>query len=271
MIINNIEYKIKEHGVSKLVTDVTPKEGQTFEVETQLEINAKTYELSSRNGSGVYILPLEKDKVWLNFIAEKIIITDSELEKLGNEFEYFIDDLDDLEVIEEDILVADGQFFRCVGSGTTLKKKEDMTYYILLGGKARKIPNYKTLEVMLAERNQTLNSVRVLEKDQCDIIPDGEDMPDRASQWKKEHEDQTNLEKLKELENNAKEAGEMMEEAKGEANKQIEAVKEQAAAAKAEAEAAKAEAKAAEAAAAAAQAEAEAKKAEYEAQINSGT
>jgi colicin import membrane protein len=152
----------------------------------------------------------------------------------------------------------------------------------MVNGIAKKIPNYKTLEVMLAERNQTLLSVRVLEENQCADIPkDNQPIPNKSGAWKKEYADITSIEAFKKLENNAKSAGALVEEAKGQAESQIGAVKAQAAADKAAAEAAKAEAEAAKllsqqaiaeaeaalANAAALQAEAEAKKAEYEALI----
>lgn len=276
-IINNIAYVDKKDSISTLVR--VPQEGQTPLAEPQELIDARQYELSTRNAANAYIIPTNKPQVYLNFIAQKTVVDDSVIENvLDPEFTYFIEEP---LPVPEPFVLADGQFFRCA-SGVTMAK-ENYTYYIMMNGMAKQIPDYKTLEVMLAERNQTLLSVRVLEENLClDIPKDNSPIGSKSSQWKEEFKDITSIEALKELENNAASATSIAEGAKAEADKQIAAVKAQAEQSKAEADAAKAQsqadaaaaqaaiaqAQAAQAAADAAKAQAEAEKAALETEKN---
>ena len=239
--INNIKYDDRVDSNATLIQ--IPIEGQTPLPESQEMINQRSYQLSTRNGANAYIISTDKEKVHLNFIPQKVFVDDTDLiEMIGNDFEYYIDE--EIETIPLFVL-ADGIIFRCVSADSKPKSKENYTYYIMMNGRAKQIPNYKTLEVMLAERNQNLLSVRVLEMAQCQqLIYDPIPVPDKSGSWKEEFEDITNLEALAELENNAKAASAIAEDAKKSAGEQIAAVKAEAEAAKAEAEAAKAEAEA---------------------------
>lgn len=268
IVINGITYTSKASSDAKLIE--IPIEGQTPLPESQQSIDNRSYNLSTRNGANAYIIPTEAEKLYLNFIAQKVAISDHAIaEILQPKFEYFVDEI--LPEVEGFTLV-DGIIFRCVDANSLPKKKEDYQYWIMMNGMKKRIPNYKTLEVMLIERGQTLLAVRVIEKNQCEDIPeDVVPISDKSGAWKEEYADATTMEALSEMENNAAAAGAIVEEAKSQAESQIEAVKAQAAADKAEAEAAKAEADAAKAASEAAIAEADAKKAEYESKINSGT
>ena len=260
--INNITYTSRAESNATLIE--IPVEGQTPLAESQASIDERSYQLSERNGANAYIIPTDKDKVYLNFIAQKVYVTDQALyEVLQPEFEYFLEEVDP---IPDVFILNDGIIFRCVSANSLPVNKEDANYFIMMNGAAKPIPNYKTLEVMLVERGQSLLSVRVLEKKQCDEMPqDPIPVPDKTPAWKEDYEDFTSLEKLKELEENAEEAEAIADAAKASADAQIAAVKEQAAAAKAEAEAAKAEAEAAKAASDAAIAEANAAQAAAEA------
>lgn len=251
--LNEIAYVTRLESDVKLVE--IPEEGQTPIKESQEAIDRQSYELSERNGANNYIVPIEKERVYLNFIGQKTMVFDSEYRAiLAPEFEYFIDE----EIVEEaPFILADGVFFRCASASSKPKAKEDYQYYIMMNGKAQSIPDYKTLEVMLAERNQNLNSVRVIEESECQDLEMDQSIPSKADVWTEAYADQTNLEALAELENNAQQATALVEQAKDEAQKQIDAVKEQAAASKAEAEAAKAQAEQARAEAEAAIAAAE--------------
>lgn len=268
IVINNISYARREESNTTFVE--IPKEGQTVLKESQESINSRNYNLSVRNGANAYIIPVDQEKVYLNFIGQKTIVYDSDISNiLKPEFEFFIDEI----IPEVDpFVLADGMIFRCASASSLPKNKEDYVYYIMMGGEAKKIPNYKTLEVMLAERNQTLLSVRVLEENQCADIVVGSPISNKSSSWVQDFADQTSLEALRELENNAKSAKAIADGAKANAQGQIDAVKAQAAAdaaaadaAKAQADAANASAQAAIAQAAAAQAAAEAAKAEADA------
>ena len=280
---------------AKLAQQEIPKVNETFDNKTEEEIQASiplTADLSVRNYKNTYIIPVEKQRVLVNFIPQKMFVVDTDINSFINtEFNYFIDDYSEGAPPEPFDLI-DGIIFRYVENGP--KAIDQYTYYIMEGGEVKQIPNFKTLEVMLFQRNENYNSVRILEKSQLeDIINNNPvtDIDDMSAVWKAEMEDQVNFGKYLDLTKDAKAAGEIAAAATAEADKNINAYKaerdaEKAKAdqAKAEADAAKAEADAAKAAAAAAeakakqaeaeakqkQAEADAEKAEWEAQ-NSGT
>jgi hypothetical protein len=257
--INGIKYTTRVESSATLIE--IPKEGQTPLPESQELINQRSYQMSERNGVNAYIIPTDKERVYLNFIAQKVSVSDQQLnEIIQPEFEYFLD-------AEEPTIglftLADGIIFRCVSADSVPMSKEDYTYFIMMNGMVKTIPNYKTLEVMLAERGQNLLSVRVLEQQQCDELPkDTTPISDKTSAWNEDYADMTTIERLRELENNAKEASEIAEAAKESAEEQIEAVKAQAAASAAAQAAAEAQAAAAQAASEAAIAEANAASAE---------
>ncbi len=258
-IINDIIYAPRVESNAALI--VIPDEGDTPQPESQEMINARSYELSTRNGANAYIVSTAKDIVYLNFIGQKIQVDDTAIaEVLESEFTYFIEEI----IPDEDpFVISDGIFFRCVTSDSVPLAKEQYTYYIMMDGTAKEIPDYKTLEVMLAERGQNLLSVSVYEEDQCaDLLSAGSGgggsggsspIASKASVWTEDYADSTNLELLAELNESAKAAEELMNSAKEEADKQIATVKAQAEQAQAEAEAANQAAVAAQAQAAAAQ------------------
>ena len=262
--INNIIYTDLLTSNSKLIEFAIPKEGQTFDFLSQDQINSRTFTLSTRNSAGAYNVPLEKDKVYLNFIPKKIFVSDVDVrDYIGNEFTFFV-----VEPVPEPELFAlpEGQIFRCFSSGSLPLPKENYQYWIIENGKKKKIPNYQTLEVMLAERNQTLLSVRVIPEIECEQIPEElqGSIPDKTSSWTEEYSDKTNKELLKELEKSAKDGAAIASAAKQAADAQIAAVKAAEEKAKAQADQAKMEAAAAKAASDAAIAEANAKQAEAE-------
>lgn len=263
--INNIKYVDKLSSNAKLIVDSLPQTGQTPLAFSQDAINSQTYPLSIRNSAGAYLLPVDRAEVFLNFIPMKRMVFDAEFRtQLDIDFTYFTPPVTPP---PELYTLPDGFFFRCAGEGP--KPKEQYTYYIMRDGVAEQIPNYKTLEVMLAERGQTLLSVRVIEENQCNEIPKQGIGLDLESQWTEDYKDQTNPEVLKEMEGNVKSGAAIADAAKAAADQQIAAVKaaeekakEEATAAKAKSMADKATADAAIAQAQAAQAAAEAAKAQ---------
>lgn len=275
LTINNLIYLDQFNSPASLISYKIPKEGQTYDYQSQDQIDKQYYTLSSRNGSGTYNIPTEKDKVFLNYVPKKVFVSDASIKDyLETEFTYFIPE----EIIAPDkFTLGEGQIFRCVASDSLPLPKEGYTYYIIEGGKKKVIPNYKTLEVMLAERNQTLLSVRVISELECDQIELlDEPIPDKSGLWKEDYADQTNFEKLKQLDQNVKDGAKIAEGAKAAADQQIAAVKAAEEKAKAEADAAKAKSLADKAAAdlaiaqaEQAKAEADAKKAEYDLKLNS--
>lgn len=264
LTLNNIKYIDKLSSNSKLVEQVKGIEGQTIMQQDQATLDSQTYELSTRNGAGSYLIPTEKDIVYLNFIPQKTLVFDSSIqEQLNPQFTYFLD-----EVIPEPDLytLPTGQIFRCSSLHASPQSKENYTYYIMENGKKKRIPNYKTLEVMLAERNQSLLSVRVIAESECSQIPeDVQSINDKEASWNEEYKDQTNPEVLKEMEGQVKSGAAIADAAAAAASTQIAAVKAAEEKAKAQADQAKAEAVAATAASQAAIAQAQAAQAAAEA------
>ena len=279
-IINDITYTDQFSSNAKLIEFVLPKEGQTFEFVSQDNLDKRTYPLSGRNGSGASVIPVELDNVYVNFIPVKTYVSDMNLRDNNDvNFSYFVPPV----VIPPDAFtLPDGQIFRCVSPNSTPTSKEGYTYYVVDQGQKKRIPNYKTLEVMLAERNQTLLSVRVIPESQCSQIPeDLNPVSDKQSSWNEDYADQTNFEALKALDANVKSGAAVADAATASANQQIAAVKAAEEKAKAQADAAKAQsdadkaaanaaiaqAQAAQAAADAAKAQADATKAALDAQL----
>jgi len=274
--INDITYIDQINSNAKLLEVLIPKEGQTADFISQDGIAARNYTLSSRNGAGAYNLPTDKEKVYLNYIPKKVFVTDSNIKDYVDvDFNYFVPPAI---IVPDKFSLIEGQIFRCFDKNSLPLPKEDYTYWIIEDGKKRKIKNYKTLEVMMAQRGITLLSVRVIPESQCNQIDEISDaagaIPDKTGSWNEDFSDKTNAELLKKLDANAKSGAAIAEGAKAAATQQIDAVKAQAAADKAAADQAKAEAAAAKAAseaaiaqAAAAQAASEAAKAASEAAI----
>lgn len=272
LVLNNITYIDKLSSNSKLIEQVKGIEGQTALQQDQETLDSQTYQLSTRNSAGSYLVPTEKEIVYLNYIPQKRLVFDTSIqEQLDPQFTYFLD-----EVIPEPELftLPDGQIFRCASPNSSPQSKESYQYWIMDNGKKKAIPNYKTLEVMLATQGKSLLSVRVITEKQCEEIPEAMDsVQDKANSWTDEYKDQTNPEVLKEMEGQVKSGAAIADAASASANQQIAAVKAAEEKAKAQADAAKAEAQAATAAsqaaiaqAQAAQAAAEAAKAEADAQ-----
>lgn len=260
IILNDIKYVDQFTSNAKLIE--IPLEGQTQEFVYQAIIDSQNYTLSTRNGANVYTIPTNQENVYVNFVPKKVLVTDTNLKSyINTNFEYFLA----AEIIPPELFtLPDGQIFRCVSESSLPLPKEQYTYYLMVNGIAKEIPNYKTLEVILAERNQTLLSVRVITGDQCSEIPkptpspDNPAFPDKSSSWNSSMADQTTNEILNALNANVQSGAAIAEDATAAASTQIAAVQAQAAADQAAAQAAQAQATAATAASQAAQTQAQA-------------
>lgn len=270
-------------STSTLVQASTPNEMQSQTIQTQQEIDQSTYPTSERNFRKSYIIPTEKDSVYLNFVAEKQFISDNSLHTVVDaSFSYFIEQAP-LTIIP--LTYPDGTIFRCASQG--VRKIEDYTYYIMQNSIGQPIPNWKSVEVLMAERGITSSAIRVLESSECRQMVIGPSADDLSSSWDSSMQDLTNAQQLAKLTENAQTAQQIVAGAQAEATKQVNAVQaqadadkaaaaasaQQAAAAQAasaaaivQASAQQAQAAAAQAAAEAAKAEAEAAKAEFESQ-----
>ena len=212
LTLSNIIYSDLANSQAKLVQTLIPVEGQTYEYLPQDMINAQNYTLSKRNSSGAYILPTEKEKLYLNFIPIKTLATDQNInDYIERQFTYFVPD----EIIPPDpFTLPDGTIFRCVSKDSTPEPKESYVYWIVEEGMKKLIPNYKTLEVMLFERNQNLLSVRIVQENQCNDILEGDPIPDKSGSWSDDMKDQTNFEALKGLQGSVKSGQALAEGAK---------------------------------------------------------
>lgn len=265
--LSKIIYSDLANSNAKLVSGILPKEGQTWEYMPQSQIDAQSYTVSQRNSSGAYLIPTEKQKLYLNFIPIKTLVSDPNIKDyIETEFTFFVP----AEIIPPDpFTLPDGTIFRCVSDQSLPGTKESYVYWIIDEGIKRLIPNYKTLEVMMAERNLNLLSVRIVQENQCSEILEGNPIEDKSASWSEDFKDQTNFELLKGLEASVKSGAQIANDAKASAGEQIAAVKAEADANKAAAEAAKAEAEAAKAASEQAIIEAQAQIAAIQAQQKS--
>jgi len=267
LTISNIKYKDFQSSNATLVA--VPIDAQFPVYIPQGQLNAMSYQLSVRNGSGAYLVKTEAPKTYLNFVPRKVHVSDTTIKDyLSTDFEYFVEAV----IIPPDpFSLPEGQLFRCVSEDSTPLPKDQYSYFIIEDGMKRLIPNYLTLEVILFEKNSSLLSVRIIQENECSDIEEGSPFPDKSGAWTDDMEDQTNFEALKGLEASVKSGAALAEGAKAEAGAQIAVVKAQAEASKAEAEAAKAEAEASALAAQAAIAEANAAQAAAElAILNAG-
>ena len=291
-----MEYKIKlpDSNIDYLEFSDLKFLKYTPETETQVVIYPNNIDynkgilnyLSTRNFKNSYQVDMTRDKVLTQLLPQKKLLTDKNIKYyLDTNFNYFVNLDSDFIDGELPFTIAEGLIFRFT---EPFKPIDQYTYYIMGDNKVEQIPNFKTLEVMLAQRNQNYLSVRVIEKSQLDDIL--KEFPlskkeDMSASWSESLKDQLNFANYLDLKQSAKSAGAMVEAAAAEADKNIKAVKAEKDAEKAKADQAKAEADAAKAAANAAieqakadqakanaaeaeakqkQAEADAKKAEFE-------
>jgi hypothetical protein len=83
-----------------------------------------------------------------------------------------------------------------------LKDNRAYTYYIVREGIGRKIPDFKTLEVMLTEKGISYTSIFALEEADCKEIPIGDPLPSRAGEWSSDLGDSTGYTTLANLADN---------------------------------------------------------------------
>ncbi len=247
----------------KLVQSTIPSSPEPF-------IRYPTYQINNRNSNNYYLLTISEQKQYINFIGLKSHIQDNQLNTIiDTDFNYFIDVIP---VEPDKFTLPEGTIFRCVSTQTAPSTSAaNYIYYIIENNAKRKIPNYKTLEVILNMFSMTLLSVKVITDNQCEDIELGDDYPDKSVQWTEAISDQTNIEALNKLTDNAKSGTQIANAASAAAASEISAVKAAESAAQAQAQAAEAASQAALAQAQAAIAEAEAKKAELDLAIAAAT
>ena len=111
LTLSNISYQDKFSSNVKLIS--IPVEGQTYDFILQDGIDQQNYTLSSRNGAGSYLIPTEKSKLYLNFIPQKVYVSDSSLKEY---IDTYLETL--INVINEQVCECD----KCDGVGVLLNK-----------------------------------------------------------------------------------------------------------------------------------------------------
>lgn len=173
-IHENIIYeRLESIPVEQLQTvlKTLPKQSELRVYKTDEQIKSENIyanRLSTRNSTGNYIVPMEKESILINFIPSKLMVTDSSIKYfMDTSFEYFPEPVF-ADVLPEPISFAEGTIFRVTGEG--IRAKEDYTYYSIENGIVSKIPNYKTVEVLLFERGRSFDDIQIIEPTQFDDL-----------------------------------------------------------------------------------------------------
>lgn len=234
----NLNYSIKSEENSKLISDLLPTPGESVKVLTQEEINSSSYPISNRNFRGFYLVPMDQDFVYLNFVSEKTLFLDDNLNKfIDNSFSFFTFPED----IPEELApppVIEGSIFR-IADGSD---PSNANFYIFKNGEAMPIPNKKTLDFMLFERGLNQESIRVVEDSEVGSLKVGSPSPDKSDMWKPEMESLSNSERFAQLSQTSNSAASLLASSQEAAGAQIEALNKKSEAAEAQANAEKAKA-----------------------------
>lgn len=173
-IHENIIYdRLEEIPVEQLqpVDKQLPKQSElrVFKTDEQIKSeNIYVNRLSSRNSMGNYIIPTESEAVLINMIPSKRVVPDSSIYYfMDNSFQYFPEPVFS-DSLPEPVSFAEGTIFRVTGEG--VRPKEDYTYYSIENGIVSKIPNYKSVEVLLFERGRGLDDIQIIEPTEFDDL-----------------------------------------------------------------------------------------------------
>tara|TARA_Y100000389_G_C17335286_1_gene450310 strand:- start:290 stop:937 length:648 start_codon:yes stop_codon:yes gene_type:complete len=161
--INYVDITDPNTPTPKLFESLMPSSNDTLGSETDEEMKAKhpiASKISTRNFRDTYIVPTEMEQIYINLVPTKNFVTDSDLNYvLDTDFEYFIEPAPTVAELPQFTLV-DGTIYRITGNG--FKDVKDYSYYVIVDDEVQTIPNYKTVEVMLAERGQIVDAIRVV-------------------------------------------------------------------------------------------------------------
>lgn len=159
-----------------------PEEGQTLTVQTPDEIEQEGYYISTRNLKNLNEVPIDRSKVYLNFIAKKVFVSDDMLNQIDDPT--FIFYADEVVPDEEPFFLPDGMLYRCLGE--PLKDLRDYKYYVMENGVSKLIPDWQSVEVELAKRGVSYSTVQVLTEKQCNDLSGGvppQPAPSQAGSW----------------------------------------------------------------------------------------
>jgi hypothetical protein len=193
-----VVFKEKVGNVYKeYVVDIKKREDVKNETSgenlTKEQLDAINIKFLSQNNLGKKIVPITYSSLngelvvnpaFLGIVPEKRVIADSELcSQIDCEFSFFTGD----DAVEPEVIYPPGTFFRValdtLEGGLSLPKCDQTIYFVTQGNCVCEIPNKKTLQVMLVERNKVIESVFVIESFQFDNFDVTGQCPDRASEW----------------------------------------------------------------------------------------
>lgn len=117
--------------------------------------------LSTRNSRESYLVSTDKPVVYINFIPNKTFVTDSNINYVvDTAFNYFVPP-NPAANLPAPFTLVDGTIFRVAGDG--VKDLEEYTYMMISDGIVTAVPNFKTVQVLLAERGKLVEDIRVVE------------------------------------------------------------------------------------------------------------
>lgn len=165
----------------KSINDYIPNNMESTQNVNTLE-NLKV-KLIPRNQTGVLHVNLNNSSNNMEYKSRKTFVNVP-----IQAFEYFKTE----ELPTPDLFaLPDGTIFR-IASGN-VKSKNSYTYYIMKNGYKLQIPNYRSVEVLLYERNQNHLAVRIVEENQGLEIPDGGVYADMSLQWNSNMADESGI------------------------------------------------------------------------------
>ena len=130
-------------------------------LEERLRLHPIASRLTARNFNKSYIVPVDSGSVLINFLPRKTTVRNSNYDyKVNPNFETF-EPLEFRNELPDPFTLDDGTIFRVTGNG--VKKLDEYTYYTMDNGELKQIPNWKTAQVLLNERGQLVESIRVVE------------------------------------------------------------------------------------------------------------
>ena len=161
-----------EAGQMRFILNGFPSDSESITKETKAEMIAKhpiASKISQRNFSQTAIIPIKESKSFINLLPLKVFLNDANfIYKVNRNFEYF-SPRESISVLGDPFVFDDGTIFRVVGQG--VQKPENYTYHTIINGITTQIPNFKTVQVLLAEKGQIYESIRVIEPSQyADLI-----------------------------------------------------------------------------------------------------
>lgn len=138
------------------------KENKNNKFEQTVQEHPIASNISTRNSKNVYRLPYEDKHTFINFIGQKTIIDNDKTKYLIDRKFTFFEPESFSQELPSPVVLKDGTVFRVIGQG--VKSPEMYDYKIVDDGIVKNIPNFATVKVLLAERNQTLDNISILEE-----------------------------------------------------------------------------------------------------------